>query len=528
MDKIIQPWGYGHADRFPYLFETLDPYSVRHGQMRKLAFESKLHPQIKEFSESKIGTKEYPIDKDKFIYIVCSNMGAGESWGPNINADIFTRAVLSHTGTDWGTNTFKNAGIYTHHKNKDPSKSYGKVIEVVFASAPIYMDRVESVLQIDIEKALKVGAEEVVQTLRKGEYPAWSMGAKVPYDTCTVCGNHARTRADYCSHMKRHPRSIITRELLESEDFRGISSDQIGQIVAVYNPEPKFFDFSRVWVGAAAEAKTLSKIASAAGQVMTSAELSDLLKEAEKSKKADIDKRINPETTAPVGRTISLLSKKEEEIPKKLLDMSKEVGLPPMLSSLASMGMVARPSEFQRMFLSSMNRSDLADRMDEDRQVFRFSPHVDSENMHTMLARDHFLSAIANMFLSMVPKRSCFASPLIRRMAVIRITRPSPMEEDNKEVDLDKIAAMYNGYRLALIEKVAQDATQDVYRFPKLASAIFEEDFSDMSAGLRKEAMPLLDKTSAAYLLFAHGWSPTILKDADRYTGFIQNHLTRF
>ena len=105
------------------------------------------------------------------------------------------------------------------------------------------MDRVESVVKIDINKALKVGADEVVSTIKKGEFLHGAWEQKVYEDICVACGNRARTRADYCVHMKKYPRTIITEEMLRSKDFKDVSPDKLGVMICVDNPCPKFFDF---------------------------------------------------------------------------------------------------------------------------------------------------------------------------------------------------------------------------------------------------------------------------------------------
>ena len=100
MDKIIQPWGYGEVggeDKFP-MYSSPDTYEMKHGQLSKIASKNFIHPDILSFVDRSIGTQEHPVDPDSYIYIIASNMGAGESWGANINADRFPRKELSHTG----------------------------------------------------------------------------------------------------------------------------------------------------------------------------------------------------------------------------------------------------------------------------------------------------------------------------------------------------------------------------------------------------------------------------------------------
>lgn len=513
MEKIIQPWGWTGAvdnhDPFPALFEILDPYKLRHGGTEKVA-SAGVHPDILQFVDEKIGTV-HPRD-DRYVYILCSNMGAGETWGSNINADRFNRAVLSYTGKDWGVQTFLKSGIFKHHVNKDPKKSYGDIIYVTFAAAPLYMDRVESVVRLDRERAAKVGAEDVIQDIEAGQFPAWSMGARVPYDVCSYCGKKAKTRAQYCVHMKKYPNVILTADHMDNKDFKGMKRNQIGLRICVDNPRPKFFDFSRVWIGAAPEAKTLRKIASIT-QTITSAELAEeVMKTAATSaKSAAILKRVQDVSAgSPVGKTLQNLSDREDDIPNSILDAVASRGFAPALSTLTGMGMVLKPREFQRVVCMSSGRSDLADAYDRTGAVF--SPSASVQPCHSAIAKDHFVQAFAHMLLSLVPQRSAFGPPLVRRMVVARI-RPVQRAEKRASAlanihltGMENIAGLYNGYRLALLEKVSEISAGLLHRFPEIAQAVYAGDNEDMFVGLRKEATALVDSATVGYLFHAHGF----------------------
>jgi len=68
----------------------------------------------------------------------------------------------------------------------------------------------------------------------------------VPYDLCSICGNEAPTRAQYCDHMKYNKLSL-TKE---------------GNQVFCYNDQPHLHDISQVAVPAFRVAFALSKVAS--------------------------------------------------------------------------------------------------------------------------------------------------------------------------------------------------------------------------------------------------------------------------
>jgi hypothetical protein len=70
----------------------------------------------------------------------------------------------------------------------------------------------------------------------------------VPYDVCSYCGNQARTRGDYCDHLKWN-KLAITKE---------------GHQIFAINDQPHFHDISRVAVPADRIAFALRKVASGA------------------------------------------------------------------------------------------------------------------------------------------------------------------------------------------------------------------------------------------------------------------------
>jgi hypothetical protein len=111
------------------------------------------------------------------------------------------------------------------------------------------MKRVELVVAIDHERCEKNGGKNTLQKIHDGEYPATSMGCRVPYDVCSICENKARFRSEYCEHMRQMPGKIFPD----------------GRKVFVYNHYPRFFDISFVFIGADRTSFVLEKIASGSG-----------------------------------------------------------------------------------------------------------------------------------------------------------------------------------------------------------------------------------------------------------------------
>lgn len=155
-------------------------------------------------------------------------MGSLERWGSNKNADAFPRMGLMNSDPDtYGFKTFeKHAYIYQHHQNKDPAKSIGKV---AYAFWDDQMDKVMCLFYL-----LKDLAPELVNRLEEGGSFPMSMGCRCPFDICSICGNKAPTRKEYCSHLSLYPNQMMP---------------DATKAMAI-TPHPKFFDLSHVLRGA--------------------------------------------------------------------------------------------------------------------------------------------------------------------------------------------------------------------------------------------------------------------------------------
>lgn len=204
-----------------------------------------IHPEVLKFKQM----LEPEPDKT-YVHILA--LGAGDFYGPNLNNDHFPWAGLSHDHSTTphpylhGHKTFLNAHSFAHHVNKDPAKSYG---DVILSTLNHKMKRVELVVAIDHERCEKNGGKNTLQKIHEGQYPATSMGCRVPYDVCSICGNKARFRSEYCVHMRQMPGKIYPD----------------GRKVFVYNHYPRFFDISFVFIGADRTSFVLEKIASGSG-----------------------------------------------------------------------------------------------------------------------------------------------------------------------------------------------------------------------------------------------------------------------
>jgi hypothetical protein len=186
-------------------------------------------------------------------------MTAGEFYGCNRNGDAWSERPLIVGPTKITEDdvlpkhyqTFENANVFKHHINKDPEKRVGDVIKA-FYNWP--MHRVELLLSL-----LHDRAEDIVNRIENGEFPAVSMGCRVKHDVCAICGHPARNRSEYCDHAKYQ-----LGELLPN-----------GKRVFVWNPSPRFFDISMVRRPADRLGFMMKKVADYIPEIRSSAELGE-------------------------------------------------------------------------------------------------------------------------------------------------------------------------------------------------------------------------------------------------------------
>ena len=435
MDKIVQ--FQTHDDIGRCFAEALHVRSSGTGH-EKVAGE--LHPDLKRFIQ---GIKPDP----RYQYVLMTPMGAFEYWGMNVNGDVFPEISLAFDSMrgdavatakalearwlqpfgksmppgnyrEFGHKTFMNALRYRHHVNKNPEIAYGDIVFVIWNPA---MKRVECVARHDREKARRVGAEEIIRDLDEGKPRQISMGCKVPFDVCTVCGHVSRTPHDYCDHLKFEMGSIRPD----------------GKVVGAVNFFPRFFDLSDVFVPAAKESGVLMKVAR---DMSVSPEV---LKKAAVDKVADIEKKVLPNAS---NRALLEANRAEPDLPKSVL---RRHDFSDLLSTLAMLGIVLKPSEFQYGMLNRMGQPSLADRLMQERRVF--SP-VRYEGL-AALSGNNYVPSIARLVSSLIPHRSGFYPHLPKRMikiTVIKAPEKTEMRPAPQDPVLSKVASAYAMYRKSL------------------------------------------------------------------------------
>lgn len=186
-----------------------------------------------------------PIPGKSIVYVLA--VSSWEYYGENRNGDSFPELPYKEdmnppwiSSKDTLLQHYKSfethAHNYRHHANKDPEKAVGSVMKAFWNPS---MHRVELLVMLVNSKA-----PDLAERIAAGEYPPVSMGTRVPYDVCSICGNRAPTRAQYCDHLKFQMKAVIN-----------------GMKVSALNPSPKFFDISWVFRPADPTAYMLKKVA---------------------------------------------------------------------------------------------------------------------------------------------------------------------------------------------------------------------------------------------------------------------------
>jgi len=254
--------------------------------------------------------KNVTPEPGKTIVLVVG-LGDHETYGPNRNGDGFpSEPVAGKIDPDQVLTkhyqSYKKAHVFRHHVNSDPAKAIGRVKEAFWNP---YMRRVEILEDFEHSKA-----PDLLEKIAAGEYPSKSLGCRIKYDVCTLCGNRAKTRQDYCDHLKYE---------------MGRIDSHTGKQAAALNPSPDFFDSSWVIRPADRTGYMLKKVAyDHPYEIRSSYELGEEVdnlkhKSAALRKAADIEKIIegNVEGTASSlsANDIKLLKRyKDEVLPHRL------------------------------------------------------------------------------------------------------------------------------------------------------------------------------------------------------------------
>ena len=390
----------------------------------------------------------------------------------------------------------------------------------MFAAWNPRMHRVELVTKVTEDRCGAQGVTSIWDNLRNLVYADVSMGARVPGDLCSVHADWeelrkaqatynprvhanegvavaeyhkrrpirgwARTRKEYCEDMLKRPNAILAD----------------GRKVFVYNHYPKFFDISYVFVGADRTAKAMIHVASPATLSTPSEKFrkgwsavfedAGAQKTASASKHGTIYKSNIPSNQVPA--VVRNISNKEMDLPDDLLSEIGSHDTPAALSTLSSLGIVLKPSEFQRVVLVHRGHSDLADRLSKRNLVFERGAAE-----HPMALPDQFIPRLVELLRPFIRRRSALHEPLEIRIAV-GLGSPDPGPQNFGLApsalfpELAKMGSRYAEYREAVLPHlsytphVLQSAAEGSSDLRKLAQSSVENLFSSLTVEYLRSA----------------------------------------
>lgn len=464
-----------------------------------------------------------------FTYLHVIAMGAGEYYGCNVNGDYFPEKDLiarHHTFVE-------QAKVFKEHDNKPTSPSFGNV---VFSWYNPKMHRVELILALD-----KIKGEEFIRRQDAGEQLEVSMGCRVRFDVCSICGNKATAKNPYCEHIKYHKREVYPD----------------GKQAYMINVNPTFFDISIVRRRADKIAYVLNKVASvnsAASLMEKNAELfehlgSELetsliplaptpdeaifaipdnddmqkiaapLNDREEQEKLAMVKRIRAQAVHVLQKGIEealpALEKVEPDLPAALLDrMARRHSIEDILHSFFLNAISMKPREFTRIII--VQNGIPLEKFDD------VLAGVRAARPASRIPKGHYQKEIGSLLEKFLMDRSSFLPAVMHRMDKVKtsaalnmnvpmayydlnpnlnfghVRRPAPYTEINQSIDA--IPVYRNSYaQTPVMMSPAQVEEQ------KLRPKLKEPHMGPVKTGLTLGALYAAYKT--------HGALDTILKD---------------
>lgn len=224
--------------------------------------------------------------------VLIDAMGSSDFFGSNSNGDYFPTNALNHRGADYGYETFMHYAFpYRNHVNKDPAKAYGD--KVSLSAYDDRMHRVVLIVSLDDRRC-----KDIIERIMDGDYPAVSMGCRVPWDECSICANRARNRGEYCDHLRYQMNKILAD----------------GRRVCAINRLPKFFDISIVPIGAEKASFVLKKVAHEIPAYEINSKPSAELGELYYAKLAGVERKLAAEKSADITKQVPAQDVKVEGI----------------------------------------------------------------------------------------------------------------------------------------------------------------------------------------------------------------------
>lgn len=376
---------------------------------------------------------------------------------------------------------------------------------------------------------------------------------RVPYDICSYCADWSRItlnpRVDIAAHKQRPIRGLST----ETSDYCTHLKNELNKIypdgrkVMMMNMHPRFFDLSVVFIGADKTSFVLAKLAGqcpvqpgtpackscrhtdcvpsahvaevwdrskTAGKekVAFSGGLEDLewedpktegkindylkrkrmkvgrIKTSALSKDAEIIKQVQ----SNFRRNLPRLQREEPAMPREVQNLMSE-RMADALSTAGSMGIVAKPREFQRIYIRAIGRPGLADELDDKGLMFRTGAKPASD----FGLSGSIIPKILKALLPLMEMRSALTPSIAKRTIIMIKCRPKPDLEDESgcaRLDhplMDKVSSAYSAYRRDLLHRSPELIKQAVFAHPEIHHALHGD--SILEGGLVKSGADVME-----------------------------------
>lgn len=378
---------------------------------------------------------------------------APEGFGQNVELDrVHGRAA------PYGYPTYYGATVFAHHKNENAAElGFG---DVIYVAAHPTMKRIELVKRVFNPEAEKRGHGAILDKIRRGERTDVSMGCRIPYDTCSVCSDWDRIReamSRFDPKVHKHPGVPVLAEhkvrpirglAITRKDYCSCMLTKRGQIlpdgrkVFVYNDFPRFFDISFVFIGADRTARVMWFLSDSVRQPYT-----PQVKVANDHRKAAAMVKRIPDG---VAEAVTSCAAREPDLPTNILSALRDSGPKKALSSLGALGIVLKPHEFHYVVKPELPLIRLIE--------VRIQRPVTCRTRHYGVSDDYAISPSDVDFRLLAGcspfarQRSSFAPFVTSRLVDLSKTAEASLAVE-QHAGLDELAAMYNGYRLSVLER---------------------------------------------------------------------------
>jgi hypothetical protein len=170
--------------------------------------------------------------------------------------------------------------------------------------------------------------------MEKGEHPEVSMGCRVPHDVCSICGNKAAKKNEYCYHITHENKKVYAD----------------GRQVYMKNLQPTFFDISFVFRRADKIALTLRKVAGADSFVGLD-HVEDYTEKVAQEKEVPAEAVVRMLNEGML-RILPKVEQSEPDLPTALLDkMALKYSIGEILNAFLANMIPMKPREFTRVVI---------------------------------------------------------------------------------------------------------------------------------------------------------------------------------